>query len=545
MDICVCDNAKQPMTLALIEGLKGFSEAYMASAFVTESGLDPLMQELRRFAQSKRHKLTLVTGNYLEFTSSAALDELRRLEQEANKQSRSQRVKISFIKDLAAGAFHPKVYLFMGAGKALLLVGSGNLTSGGTGDNIEAYVAVSGGSQAEPFQAAKEIILGWGGLGETVTGEVVEKQAAAEERRRVRDELVSLLRPIIDRPGAAATDDYIRMCDFVRAVQELEPLAPTPRKLLTCAREGRMVEFHLSHAGLWLPLPAKWFNADKKRGANQKIGTATKIDYYIFGKGTAESLRKLENGVQYGVDSYGWRTRRGVFVPDIMWDGCRRWFDEARSEYVAIAETAVGPDRGRAKRAEQGLREALESTWKLYNGRKALPPGLVRDTKTAVAKRLGEIAAGRRQPWRFELATLPHPVVGWSATLPGLSGVERSSSDITDELADFATSNLRWLARKLATCVRAGPKECRQISAMLSNMNIIGFPRISEAARSLVDLTAKREARRIKDETWASRREQLSAEATSLLEEIDVLADEPGRTVVEWLDECMGGHLPL
>lgn len=80
---------------------------------------------------------------------------------------------------------------------------------------------------------------------------------------------------------------------------------------------------------------------------------------------------------------------------------------------------------------------------------------------------------------------------------------------------------------------------------MLVKMNIMGFPQITESARVLAELTSKRDAKRVKDETWATRREQLGAEASDLLREIDLLIDEPGPAVIEWLDGCIGGHLPL
>jgi hypothetical protein len=91
--------------------------------------------------------------------------------------------------------------------------------------------------------------------------------------------------------------------------------------ILSAAPAGRVVDLHLSHGGLWLPLPPEWFNADRKPVRSDRITTVAKVDYYLFGRQTADRLRKLENRVEFGISDYGWRTRRSVFVPDIL----RKW----------------------------------------------------------------------------------------------------------------------------------------------------------------------------------------------------------------------------
>lgn len=534
MEISICDNASEPITDVLAQGLRDSSEAYIASAFITEAGLGLLMQELNEFAQASRHKLIVVTGNYLDFTTSGALRQLRDLEQLANKQSRSEPVRVKFVRDPTIGAFHPKVYLFMGKRKALLVVGSGNLTARGGGDNIEAYIKVCGTSQMPLFQDAKRLIQTWSGEGSPITNDLITDQVTREGQHKARETLASLLTPFLNTEHGISIDEYIRMCEFVRGA--CDPLTTTAKTLLQCAREGRIVELHLSHGGLWLPLPGVWFNVDRQRSRDQRISTATQVGYHIFGKGIADRLQKLESAVRVGSENYGWKTRRGVFVPDSRWDEYNEWFEKMRLQYAEVAESVLKPVRGRAGRAEEGLREAIDSTWRRYNPRKPLRPGLVGEVREALRKRLDDIRTGRRQAWRFECRTFPHPVVAWSAALPGLSGIERSSSGTSDELADLALANLRWLADRLDSCP-AKPEKCAALSAVLLDMNVIQFPVISEAAVLLREEAAKRLKNRIKETTWKDRREAISSRGSLILDEIVSLETEPGDSIMRWLEE--------
>lgn len=539
VEVAICENSKTPIMGAIQEGLEGYTEAYLVSAFMTGPGLQPLMDQLTSFAQSKRHKLTLVTGDYLAYTSWQALADLRQLEQESNGQARSERVRLRRIQSTATSGFHPKMYLFCGGGKALLLVGSANLTSSGIADNVEAYVRVSGGSEAEVFRTAKQMILEWGGLGEAVTDSAIEEQKAIEERRRAQEELMSLIRPMLGGAGRASNEDFLGMCDFVRRVDNQEELNRTERMLLTCLRQGRIVELHLSHSGIWLPFPAEWFNADKQHKGNQKMRTKTTVDYDIFGKETADQLRKLENRAQFGMDQFGWRTCRGVFVPDCMWDRFDAWFTEAKARYTEAADAALGPTRGMRKRAEDGLRDAVEATWRLYNRGKPLPRGLIGDVRGAVATRVQAIASKKRKAWRFEMSPLPHPVVAWSATPAALSGIVRSEVDTADDLADFALSNLQWLARRLRGCAHQGPKECRTIAEALSQMNVLRSPGISEAASSLAEAALERAGGRLAVADWDAQRLQLAAQGQALLDRTQEFAGEEGPKVIAWLEEAM------
>jgi len=540
VEVAFCDNTQRPMAEALRQGLQGFSEAYLASAFITGAGIDQLIDDLRSFARRSRHRLVVVTGDYLGFTSSQALEALSDLAHEVNSEARSQRVRVSVLQEETVGAFHPKVYLFMGSGRALLLVGSANLTSGGSGGNIEAYISASGSSQSDLFQAAKRAILAWAERGEAITSELTDEQKEAERRRRAEDDFIAVLRPLLHPAAHANIDDVIRLCAHNHNLAGHGPLPPTAERLLRCARAGRIVELHLSHSGLWLALPPAWFNADKRPRGDDKIGTATRIQYDVFGADVAQRLQKLQSRVEYGMRDFGWWVRHGVFVPDVLWPRCEQWFGEARAGYAAIADAALGPQRDRRRRAEEGMGKSLAITWRKYNRTGSPGATLERDVRSAISQRLNEIKGGRRTAWRFELSTLPHPVVGWAAMPPGVSGVQVSDSSVLDELATFGLSGLRWLASRLDECAGQGPDKCERAASELMVTNTIGSTRIAEASSDLADIAAARTRREVDTRTWTARRDELSAVGEALAEEAKGLSEAPSTTVMQWLAAQLG-----
>lgn len=233
--------------------------------------------------------------------------------------------------------------------------------------------------------------------------------------------------------------------------------------------------------------------------------------------------------------NFGWTTRRGTFVPNTMWRPCEDWFGELRSQYVRTAEAALGPRRGRPKRAQSGLEDEVRSIWRRYNRGVQPPPGLEREVKHAIAQHLRDIASGRRRAWRFELQTLPHPVVGWSALLPGLWGADVTDASIEDELADFGLSGLRWLGGKLATCKGKGPKDCACIAQSLAATNTIGATPIAQAAAELGRLAAERAGGGLESAEWRSACEDLSAIGSELVVRTTELAEAPSAAVLEWL----------
>ena len=103
-----------------------------AIAFVKRSGTQHIRQNLREFAN--RASVRMSVGIDLYGTSREGLEDL--LHSLPNGQ-------IYVFHNNGPTTFHPKVYLFRNQNSADVLVGSGNLTSGGLYVNYEASLAVS------------------------------------------------------------------------------------------------------------------------------------------------------------------------------------------------------------------------------------------------------------------------------------------------------------------------------------------------------------------------------------------------------------------
>jgi HKD family nuclease len=101
------------------------------SAFASQAGIRGLSKHIKA---AKRHlnNITIVTGVDQKGTSMEALQELLALDID------------SFVfYQPSITIFHPKIYLFEGADKSELIIGSSNLTSQGLFTNVEASLLVS------------------------------------------------------------------------------------------------------------------------------------------------------------------------------------------------------------------------------------------------------------------------------------------------------------------------------------------------------------------------------------------------------------------
>jgi len=104
-------------------------------AFVKRSGLQHLLPELADFAARAEVKMSV--GVDLAGSSEEALQSLL-----DTVVANGGEIWIFHNDDSTHPTFHPKVYLFKKPGLALLIVGSGNLTSGGLFSNYEAGIAL-------------------------------------------------------------------------------------------------------------------------------------------------------------------------------------------------------------------------------------------------------------------------------------------------------------------------------------------------------------------------------------------------------------------
>lgn len=122
------------------------SDVCIAVAFVTESGLDEIIQPLRRVAT--RGKVRLITGLYQRFTEPKALKTLLRIQTETRG---------NFSVQLSREPqFHRKVFLLESRTQAVAIVGSSNLTREGLQSGGELNLMVSLPKSAPSYKRLKE-----------------------------------------------------------------------------------------------------------------------------------------------------------------------------------------------------------------------------------------------------------------------------------------------------------------------------------------------------------------------------------------------------
>ncbi len=104
------------------------SRLIIVPAWVKLTGLATIWNEVRDFREAGGHVLAIV-GIDLRGTSKEALEHLIDATDEAHV----------FFDANPGRSFHPKFYLVVGEGSAVLLSGSGNLTVGGLYTNYELF----------------------------------------------------------------------------------------------------------------------------------------------------------------------------------------------------------------------------------------------------------------------------------------------------------------------------------------------------------------------------------------------------------------------
>lgn len=110
---------------------KDFHNFTGVSAFASQAGVNGLSKHI---AAAKKHLniITIVTGVDQKGTSKEALEALLNL-----------KINTFVFYQPSFTIFHPKIYLFEGADKSELIIGSSNLTSQGLFTNVEASLLVS------------------------------------------------------------------------------------------------------------------------------------------------------------------------------------------------------------------------------------------------------------------------------------------------------------------------------------------------------------------------------------------------------------------
>lgn len=117
---------------AALQGEYGTFHTFQAAiAFVKQSGVQHLYEPLQQFVLSGK-TVRLVVGIDQQVTSEDGLKLLLEAVDSAGQ------IWINHTKGSRPVTFHPKIYLFEGTASAILIIGSGNLTSGGLFTNDEA-----------------------------------------------------------------------------------------------------------------------------------------------------------------------------------------------------------------------------------------------------------------------------------------------------------------------------------------------------------------------------------------------------------------------
>jgi HKD family nuclease len=119
---------------------KRATDVAIGVAFVTQSGLDDILQSLRQVAVIGR--VHILTGLYQKVTESRALKTLLRVQEETRGQFS---VRLS-----TEPQFHRKVYMLRGRTNNAIIVGSSNLTRDGlrSGGELNLLVCFPNGSLA-------------------------------------------------------------------------------------------------------------------------------------------------------------------------------------------------------------------------------------------------------------------------------------------------------------------------------------------------------------------------------------------------------------
>lgn len=116
---------------ALSGRLGTFHHFQAAVAFVKRSGVQHLSEPLQQFIQAG-NTVRLVVGIDQQVTSHDGLSLL------LDVVGSTSQIWINHTEGTVPVTFHPKIYLFEGVSRSLLIIGSGNLTSGGLFTNDEA-----------------------------------------------------------------------------------------------------------------------------------------------------------------------------------------------------------------------------------------------------------------------------------------------------------------------------------------------------------------------------------------------------------------------
>ncbi|SPT69762.1 DUF3427 domain-containing protein [Anaerobiospirillum thomasii] len=127
----VITTIEQALDLCLDEGLVNKTVFYFSIAFITKSGLAPLLMVLRDLSNAGI-KGKILTTDYLTFTEPQALHSIMQL----------KNIELKMYRANGSAGFHTKGYIFTHKHCHEIIIGSSNLTNSAMNTNIEWNVSV-------------------------------------------------------------------------------------------------------------------------------------------------------------------------------------------------------------------------------------------------------------------------------------------------------------------------------------------------------------------------------------------------------------------
>lgn len=178
--------------VSIEEELKRCEEFCISVAFITKSGITPLLQTLKDLEQ-RNIPGKILTTNYLMFSEPEALEKLARLKNIELKM---------FVTDAETGGFHTKGYIFREEEIYRIIVGSSNMTLSAITKNREWNTKIVSTEQGELTQAVlqefdelwqDEHTLAFGDFIDTYRQEYLnEKMIRKQKQQAVSEQVVEL-----------------------------------------------------------------------------------------------------------------------------------------------------------------------------------------------------------------------------------------------------------------------------------------------------------------------------------------------------------------
>ena len=255
------------------------------SAFASQAGVNGLSKHIAA-AKKRLNIITIVTGVDQKGTSQEALEALLNL-----------KINAFVFYQPSYTIFHPKIYLFEGADKSQLIIGSSNLTSQGLFTNVEASLLISIDNSVEADRKVVEQLkdyfkgifdftdpnlkkLSKKIIAELVKAKVVpteaERKAAQDKAEKAeRTETENIISKIFPKRAPAKIPTEFRGSPKPKATDENETAEPIvvkskPSKLLWTSGPLSQRDLNVPKGSNTNPTGSMLFKKDKTEGIDQR-----------------------------------------------------------------------------------------------------------------------------------------------------------------------------------------------------------------------------------------------------------------------------------